>query len=495
MSTPNSSVTDTSTTGENFGDWVADFGLDGLAAPTATNDLTNSSFDAAPQELPTDAAQLSGDANSQGPPAAEAAGEEAATEPDDAATTVTEPQTKADSDTAAPPARPDDDPDLTPAENEIVRSRPKAEWGQTRRAFKAARLEAQFLNPAYAPDQFIERLQQKSPSRFADLESALLTRRLSDPDGFARDLFQRSPEEYGKLALSVFHADPDYFIRELTGREAVSATAVRQALDLHDRYSAGEMNGAAGAELFTPEELEELEQFFPDQATKLRQAQSTQPAQSATASTDPRLAELEAKLKGFEEQQTTQRQEQARQEQARLAAESSQIWDAGEDHLESFLREKAEQEFGLTVTAQEREGAPLVALLKQLKSDILFEGLGTDIPDFKRGLGDWGKSKPNFMESLQSMLHYAQRRERDNALSAADALKPHADAYLNERLRLPIFKQLDDIIGVLTAGAEKPPHADETFVPGQAAAHSQQAPSSDPLGRINDWLVSDALRG
>lgn len=425
----------------DLGDAAVDFGLDSADAETPD-----------PQTLP-DASEEAG---------AEKVGEVAAADAgkgkDEAADKPVE-------------AKPEEgaDPELTAEENEIVKSRPEAEQGETARKLKAARFEDHYLNPEKPAEEVRTYLETKSPSRYGELEQTIFERRLADPDSFAADYFQKNPEAYGKLALAVFKGNPDYFVKAIAGREADPQT-VRTALDFYER-NRDRVTDEDAPEL-TPEKLEEIRQFFPEDADAIEQA-FKDAKQARAAKPDEAKAEKPQPEKPAEQQQA----EILKQQQA-IKADQDKAWNAGYSDIQTYLTKKAEASAGVLVTENERKLAPDVAMLKDLKRHLLFEGMGDDLPHFEKGLGEWGENREGFAESLKAMGRFSQAREPDNVRAAARKLVPHADRYFDERLKHPVFQRLDSLIA-LAVKASNPESTAEEIVPGAGGNVSQQK-ASDP---------------
>jgi len=380
------------------------------------------------------------------------------------------------------------DPDLTAEENELVRSRPEAEQGETARKLKAARFEDHYLNPDKPAEDVRSYLEGKSPSRYGELEQAIVARRLADPETFAADYFRKSPEGYGKLALAVFNGNPAYFAKALTGRE-VEAQTLKTALDFYERNR--DRVPPDDAPDLSPEELAEVEQWTPEIAGKVKAILESK------ADVARQRAEVEAaKAKPEPEKPAEERQAELLKQQQAIKADQAKAWDAGYSHFESYIGKKAETAAGVLVTPKERELAPQVALLKDLKREILMQGMGEDLPDFERGLYQWAEGRDErtreaYLQSVAAMGRFSEAREPDNVLSAARKLIPHADKYFDERLNHPVFAQLDALIA-LAVQAANPKSTAEEIVPGSGGNVSQQKPS-DPNAAFYDDAINFGL--
>lgn len=401
----------------------------------------------------------------------------------------------------------EDDPELSPEDNELVRTRPALEQPELKGRLKKASFFNQYSDPTVAGEGTRTALEKISPSGYAKLEGAVITRKLADPAAFADEVFKSNPELYGKLALEVYNSDPAYFTKQITGKADVSPETVKTALDFYERNKDRAVDGPAGEEL-APELVAEMRLLLGDEvADKIIAA--TKRSQPAAAAVDPEKEALRAKVEEFEkaksaEQTKEQREAEAAKQQAAAEAqkairlEQDQTWEVASGQIETYLEtfaDDAKDGLGLKVTPQERELAPEVADLKDFKRSVLFDGIG-DLPDFRKGLVEWGKTLPPakaevFQKKLNLAYHFADQREKDNAIAAAQALIPFVEQYKQERLKAPIFARIDNLIRIAAAGAN-PKTENETIIPGAPKASSQ--PSSDPQARIVDLLLDAAMK-
>lgn len=385
----------------------------------------------------------------------------------------------------------EEDSDLSPTDRELIESRPKAEQPELERRFKAAKFEDHYKNPLKPAEEVREYLQQQSPSRYAELERAVVERQLADPERFASEVFTKSPEAYGKLARTVFDSDPAYFIKELTGREEVVPETLKTALDFYERNrDRADLQGnalAGNVDGLTDEAIAELRAWVPETADAviaLRERAAALEAANATnaKSTDPNAPDEAQKAEA-------ERIKQIEADTANKQAED-EVWNASYGEMQSFLERKFDEEYGLKVTPEERTKAPLVALVKDFKRNVLLNGFG-DIPGFEDGITEYAGAREDFQTSVQKLGHFVTAKEKDNAVQAMRALFPVADKYAGERVKAPIIAQLDQLMQ-LAVRAANPRTEVEEYIPG-AANISRQNDDSDPLERLNTSLIEAAF--
>lgn len=410
-------------------------------------------------------------------PAADAAADESGKAP---AKDAVELKTAAEGDQAALDAAAlNADPELSPAENALVQTLPKAEQPAAIERFKRAPFMDHFLGTTPA-EQVRAHLEKRSASRYGELEQAIIGSRLSDPRTFASQLFQKDPILFGKLADAVYNGDPKFFAGAIAmrkneaGRYEADPQYVQKAVDFYDKNK--DRISDDDPESLTAEQLESIEELHPDLAPIIK---SLVEKAGDKGKLDPSVQQRLDKLREFEEAE--QRKSAAGQTdlQRQAAEEVDTLYDEAYSTVEDFVAQKLDDAvdgLGLKVTDAERAAAPDVANLKDLKRGILLKGFG-DLPGFEDGLGKWGEPQPKFMEIGKALGRFTAAREKDNAISHARMLFPFADTYLSERLNHPMVKWLDAQILAATgrAGAKAP---GETFVPGAAAAPSGGKKSS-----------------
>ncbi len=399
-------------------------------------------------------------------------------------------------------AKPDttDDPELNAEENDLVRTRPAAERPALTGKLKKASFISKYLDPELPATGTVEELRKMSPSSYARLETAVIVQRLAEPATFLDEVFARSPETYGRLLADGFQADPGYFIKQITGKDGLTAEQVRTAVEFYEHNKDRVVEQPTVREL-SAEELADVRLYLGDEAAATiealqQRAKEVAPASAPVTSAEPQPAKADDAKPDLAKPESkppatrlTPEEQQARQ------AQIEQTWDEASGQIETYLDTWADDPrdgLGLKVTPQERELAPVVADLKDYKRRVLFDGLG-DLPDFRAGLTAWGKDRPEFVKALKHAIHFANLGEKANAIEAARALLPFVEKYKQERMQAPIFARIDSQIAAATSRTNPKPEND-AIIPGAVGSRSPQ-PTSDPNKRIDDLLLSDAQTG
>lgn len=472
--------------------WVDNFGLEDVV-PVETP-LPGAAKEAA-AETPKQAEPTGDPAKPAEPAKATVEGEKKEAAPDKPAEKPAE--AAAPEAVAKPEAKAEikDDPELTPEDNELIRTRPAAEQPELTDRLKKASFISQYKDPEVPAEGTVEALRKISPSSFARLESTIIDKRLAEPVPFLDELFERSPETYGKLMLEGFRADPGYFIKQITGKDGLTAEAIKTAVEFYDTNKDRVVEEPAGKGL-SDDELADAKLYLGDEvAARIDAAlkRASAPAAKPAAAEPPKKATEEKPAEKPEAKTEAKPKEEAKPEpQEAPKAAQDEIWDAASGQIESYLDTWADDPkdgLGLKVTPQERELAPEVADLKDFKRTVLFDGLG-DLPDFRRGLTEWGKERPEFMAKLKQAIHFVKVGEKDNAMEAGRGLLPFVEKYKQERMNAPIFARIDAQIAA-AAARTNPKTESDTIIPGAVGASSPKAPS-DPNKRIDDLLLSDA---
>jgi len=304
--------------------------------------------------------------------------------------------------------------DLSPEEQAIVNAAPEAERPAVTSKLKRSYFMDHFLNPEKPKEEVRAHLAEKSPSQYAEFETAVIAHNLAKPDEFCRDLYARDHDSYGKLATEVYKADPKFFAKQVTGRDGVDPDTVKTALDFYERNK-DVISDDEPLSALDEETLAEMEKYFPEKvpvlkaqleaAQKLKtENDSLKAAAKPDEAVDPKIAEA--------------------QQQAEAARVENEIWDVARDTVGDFIEQKALSSAGIAVTAEERTAAPMVALLKDFKAQVLFFGLNVDgkqlIPSFHEGFTAWGKEREPFKQAITHMAKFASAHEKDNVVDIAD---------------------------------------------------------------------------
>lgn len=372
-------------------------------------------------------------------------------------------------------------------QSDTLEAKPDTDAGQedAGRKQKTASFWDHYLNPAKPAEEVRQHLQDKSGSRYGELEQAVLQQRLADPQRFAADLFQRDKEAYGKLALEVFNADPQYFVQKLVGRD-VDPKQISTALEFYERNKDGVPN-----QVLTKENISELREVFGDDPEWIARFDKLERGLAGDAAKPELPADVQAKLDEYDkykaaeaEKQTTEQTEQ----QKAIQIEQANIWDEAKSSVESYITSKANEEYSLAVTDEERKSSPLVAQLKDLKRSLILHGMPGVLPSFEEGLTEWGKAREDFKEKLAPMAYYSDQRERENAKEAAQGLFPFTDKYMQERIKAPLFAQIDELIKLVTESSNKAVDAEEIITGSHLGSQTGEA------GNEWGWLEKDAFQ-
>ncbi len=392
------------------------------------------------------------------------------------------------------------DPELTEAENTLVESLPEAERPAAQSRFKRSYFMDHYLNPEKPATEVVDHLAQRSPSRFAEVESTIITRSLAKPGEFAAKLFKADPKLYAETVNAIYDGDRNYATYKVTGREGLTPDDVKTALEFYDRHKDSVTDEeVAPLTLSAADEakIAEIESYFPEEATRLRK--TLEAAQRDAAEN----ARLKTELQGKEEKPDPDKARQAELEQQQaIQKEVTDLWNMGRDTVGDYVMQKAydpKSGVGVHVTPEERKSAPLVARLKDFKASVLFDGLAVDgkplIEDFQKGLTEWGKGRQEFVDKLLHIDRFTQAREKDNVLDVAKSIFPHAETYYNERLKHPIFAEIDQLIELATKAGATLPKLDPQ-IPGQLPSQkgTQTSPEATAGGaHSDDYLIADAI--
>jgi len=419
----------------SFFDTIADFEAPATDAPLETTD----------DALTANATEEAGDAGRTD--------EQATGEGDDKAAEVQAEATGSPDEKTAVEAKPDD-----------------AEAGAETHEEKAARLSFwDHFRSSKPIGDTLDKMRDVSLSRYGEMEDEVLARKLSDVNGFAADLYAKQPEAYGELVVRSYEADPAFWHEKITGREGTDAAGIRAALDFHARYK--DQIPAAKDFALTEEMEDDLHTMLPDHAKaiierlKAQRQEQHETVEDNTAQPKSEAAPAEADTAALQE---------ARQ------AKTAETLDAGYnvvvDYLERFVSDP--KELNLSVTADERQRSPDLADAKDFKRHVFYNAYG-ELPEFERGLYEFAKERPAFVEAINDWKHFAEKHEAENAKEAARRLIPFVDQYKAERLNHAVLKAADRRIEQAARSLNPRPRT-ENFTPGAAAADSQTATPQDP---------------
>lgn len=336
-----------------------------------------------------------------------------------------------------------------------------------------------FLDSTKPAEEVRAHLEKRSAARYGELEQAVINKRLSDPLAFASSYYQRDPEGYGKLALTVYQAAPDYFAKAIVGEEA-------KPEDVQTAYSFWKTNkDLTPSNPFTKEQIEDFIEVYPEYKEQFERLAKGEPPKAAEQAKTPEQPKQEAK------------EESAKETPAQpdpLAEQKREVFHAAEEAVDNYVVSKTAEKYGYAATPEERELHPEIADLKDDAADVLFQGRKNVLPAFYPGFLEWSKQLPEadkakFTQAVERILYFSDKREKENALEATQALLPFADRYLEERKRHPFFTRADARIQAAIQAAN-PTEEAETIIPGRTGS---QTKSSDAMEDFTRELIRDAI--
>ena len=382
------------------------------------------------------------------------------------------------------------DPELSTEDNALVNALPEAERpGMTGRLKRLAFMD-HYLNPDKPAEDIRKHLEERSPSRYGEVESAMFAHRFAQPDQALSELFKQDAQLYSKVAMAVFNGDQKFFAEQITGRNDLAPEQVKEAIAFWERNKDAITDDGQSLSDVDEDTIAEIEKYFPDKVPLIKQAlEAGKKAQTENATLKTQL----------EDKGTSKPDEQpgdpANDPQVVHLREVNRLWDLGRNTVGEYFWNKAANEqtgIGINVSAQERKDAPLVALLKDFKATVFGEGLIVDgktvVPDLAEGFTNWGKERDGFKDRLTHMDRFTQAREENNVLDVAKQMFPFAEVYYGERLKHPIFSQIDQLISLATKNLQVAPKVDPQ-IPG-----SLPSKGATQGAGIDDWLVNDAVR-
>jgi len=310
--------------------------------------------------------------------------------------------------------------------------------------------------------EILDHMQTQSPSRYGEMETEVLGRRLADPAKFALSHYERDPEGYGRQSLAYYEVAKDFYRQQVIKDNP----DIQAALTFHEKYK-DSVKEEDDFELTS--DIEEDIRALHDPAVAERMIKRLK----ATSEKKPEEPKTETPKSEEVKKPAAQPPDEA------IQTEIKATLDAGYNELFFYLGSKADdpKQLGLKVTPEERERAPEVADLKDFKRHVLFDAYG-DLPDFERGLFEWAKERDingvKFIDAFDDWKKFAVAREKPNAIAAAKKMIPFADQYMGERLKNPIFARIDKQIQAAIQ-AVNPTQKTENFTPGTLKTVSQPA--------------------
>jgi chemotaxis protein histidine kinase CheA len=386
---------------------------------------------------------------------------------------------------------------LTAAEEAAIAAVPEAERPAFTARIKGQRFMSDFyLNHDKPMVGIREHLREKSPSRYGELETSIIADHLAKPAEFCQNLNTQDRQTYIKLANEIYNGDPKYFAKQVTGRDNVEPETVQTALDFYERNKDRITDDDPLATDYDEETWAELERYHPELVPDLK----AKLAAAKTASEENKTLKA-AKPEEADADPNKQRAAEA-EALATAARVETEAWDAGRDTVSDFVEQLAKDPTtgaGIAVTPEERKSSPLVARLKDFKANVLFDGLVEDgkqlLPGFQEGLTTWGKERPQFKEVIDHMAKFAKAGEKHNVLDVVTRMFPQAKTYYEDRLKHPIFKEIDDLLALVTAQGSAKPRMDP-IVTGALPSGGKATPgAAQPTGNANSdaYLIADAI--
>lgn len=389
-----------------------------------------------------------------------------------------------------PPVTPVADPELSPAENAMVQALPEAERAEAAARLKTPTFVSQFKDPGNPIVETLTEMDRLSPARSAALKAEVLTQQLADPAAFARDLFSRDPELFGKVAIAIEDGHPDFWVKRHTGVDDATTDELRAAIPFYRANKDRVAELQAVVPEFTDDELKSLDEFHPDinaserikQLLDMAKANAQPGTSGLTSEEKTELVKLRAEQQAKLAADKPDPKEAAQVADLELATRYDNIAVEGMRFVHAKLDDPAGG-YGLKVTDEERTLAPDVANFKDDKRDILLRGAG-EMPPFEKGFEKFaegltvkdanGIEKNPVFEIARAVIYFIEHGEFENAKEEERKLNPYKDKYLEQRLAHPRIKWIDSQIQSAIAKTGKKPPV-ETFVPGATAAPSGKA--------------------
>lgn len=356
-----------------------------------------------------------------------------------------------------------DPEEISPEAKEYINKLSPTEQERAIAAEKGAGLQKSFLNPNFPPEQWIANAKNKSQMRFDQISDAILAEKnavsldvaKTDPMKFLTEVFDKTAEgerseTYETLLDTIVGFDPDYTIEALKakGYELAKAGEQQDSTDLTGSDVA-KMSDAEINELEQSEAFERLQDVFPDEAVALQKIlDEAKELRAAKAKEDKaaETAEQTAEREAAEAKKAEDDKKLADQQAEQVKAQIQTFETVYEANVTSHVAAKLDTDYGLAVTAAEKESDPTFAFLKEAKKRLILAGGLNGTGDFDNDLKEWGDARPGFTQATASMIAFSRAGEQSNAAAAAAQIKPFADAFLSERLQMPEVKMIDEII-------------------------------------------------
>lgn len=391
------------------------------------------------------------------------------------------------------------DPDLSEAENKMLAAVDEAERPAAKAKFKRLHFEDHYLNLDKPIGEVRTYLKERSGVRYNELEGDIVKDLLAKPDEFCATTYKRDPKTYAALATAVVLGDPATSAAILTGStKPVDPATLKTALAFYEANKDRVFeNSDKDLAVLDDDMMTEMTRYLPDATPAVRaaleKAQRAQSLESENSTLKSELASAKAAPK-----------EAAAGEDAAAVAEQKEqeLWDLGRDTVTNFVFKLAADPIkgaGIVVTPEERKKSPLVARLKDLKANVLFDGINEGdkplLTSFQQGFTEWADNRKGFKEKMLHTLRFVKAGEKHNVVEVAESLFPLAQTYYEDRLKHPIFKELDALIEIVSKKSAEAPKRD-VHIPGRlpAAKGAGTAQPESLSGHSDAYLIADAVR-
>lgn len=386
-------------------------------------------------------------------------------------------------------AKTDDSADaekLTEEEEKYINSLPPKEREQARRWHKNSRMQTTFLDTKVPADQWRDNLKAKSEMRYGEVARSIIKDKSADPLNLLNDIYDATKDEegfsetYARLLEQAYETNPEYFngIIEAKGLKVVAADAPDTATS---KSETPDISTATAEEITEIEDsflFQQLAESDPDLAEKLLNGlKSADQLQLQLAAKTDAPAQTPEQIQAAEQKRVAEEGEQ----HARVQVFES----AYDENITSYVAQKLKTDYRLEVSPEEREKQPTMAFLKESKALAVQFGIGS-LPDFDEGLKEWAKDKPGFKEAVDGAITYAKAKEKANAANALKGAQEYASLYLQERLKSPEIKMIDEIMQIVARSQRAALRTRTETVPQGFGKTRQSSGSDNLLQEIDD---------
>lgn len=348
----------------------------------------------------------------------------------------------------------DDDSELSDDDKKLIKAMPRNKWVEFRNAKNYARTEAKFLDASEPLSNFLEHLQQKSPSRASALRQEIINQALFTkdesgaqvltPQNFLANIYDAAGAgNYTEIVTQILKNYPEYTVKVLTDAgyritqdsdetgDSTSQTADADASGIDDELS--ELIEKASLYL-APEEVEKLKTGV---AFSRKQTASEKPAEQNDSPESKDGAEKAAEVTEESEKENPAPDAVSPEIQTAIVDSSFEI-------VDSHLQSRFDSEYGLAVSDAELRDMPELAELKNEKRELLLFGNPSgSLPSFADGLVAFAANDETFKKDFTSFWNYVKNGEQENARRVIQKILPTAEAYLAVRMQHPAVQNKD----------------------------------------------------